>query len=237
MAMTRFTFKGDVTWGWGANPRSATIMTQNEAGWEAYVAEAKDALSDSRKLLRSALAEVSGLWLSKDVVRYANRYFLTGEKGIDKKDLATIKSVITLTKNGLHGPTVGLKIAKTEPNINGKVVSRRRGDAPTPSTKSYHNNATMLNDGRAWRQGAIHVTGDRLDQGRLGIKTLVHEATHKYAGTDDYCYFEDDGVTPSSAFTSKERALRNADSYAWFVLKVGRGLGLTMKNDMFSDAA
>lgn len=235
--MTRSSYKGDVTWGLGPNPRTVKIMTENQAGWDAYMAEAKDAVSDSRKLLRNALSAVNGLWLSKDVVRYANRYFLTDADCIDKKDLATIKSVITLTKNGLHGPTMALKVAKSEDGINGMVMGWSAGNKAAPSTKPYHNNVTMLNGGKGARMGAIHVTGDRLDMGRLGVKTMVHEATHKYAGTDDYCYFDDDGETPRGTFNSKQRALANADSYAWFVLKVGRGLGLTMKNDMFSKAA
>ena len=228
--MTRFTFKGDVTWGSGANPRSVAIMTENEAGFDAYMGMATDAVSDSRKLLRGALSALGGK-PSKDVVRYAHRYFLTGADRLDRTDLATIKSIITLTKVGIHGSTMAMKVARTDPVYNGKVVGRTN----RTSTQDYHNNVTDLDDGITYRKGAIQVTGERLEQGRLGVKTLVHEATHKYAGTEDYCYFQDDGVTPRSAFTSKERALRNADSYAWFVLKVGRGWGITTSNWMFAD--
>lgn len=231
--MTRFTFSGDVTWGSGSNPRSVAIMTENQAGWDAYMGLAKHAIGDSRKLLVNTLSALDSK-PSRTVVRYAHRYFLTGADRLDAKDLATIKSVILLTKNGMLGSNMAMKIAAEDPDYNGKVMYRLNADqsGPKESTKAYHNDVLDRGDGRTWRIGAVHVTGERLEMGRLGVKTLVHEATHKYAGTEDYCYFKDDGETPRSEFTSKKRALQNADSYAWFVLKIGRGSG--MSNNMFS---
>ena len=71
--------------------------------------------------------------------------------------------------------------------------------------------------------------------------TLIHEASHKYAGTIDYSYFTNDSQRAISTFDDKAKALMNADSYAFFVLKIGRGSflkdvfgGQTWNNNMFS---
>ena len=65
--------------------------------------------------------------------------------------------------------------------------------------------------------------------GAIPCVTLIHEATHKYAGTIDYCYFQDDGKTPKipedkrfgAKWNADEKsakwAMMNADSIAWFV--------------------
>jgi hypothetical protein len=65
--------------------------------------------------------------------------------------------------------------------------------------------------------------------GAIPCVTLIHEATHKYAGTIDYCYFQDDGWTPRTPENkrfgtvwneneqSRAWAIMNADSVAWFV--------------------
>ena len=41
-------------------------------------------------------------------------------------------------------------------------------------------------DAKVYRRGAIHVTSTRLAD-MWGVKTFIHEATHKYTGTIDYC--------------------------------------------------
>jgi hypothetical protein len=57
--------------------------------------------------------------------------------------------------------------------------------------------------------------------------TLIHEATHLFANTIDYCYFEpwDEPKQPEKeygdAFDNEQLALMNADSYARFVCRVG----------------
>jgi hypothetical protein len=47
-------------------------------------------------------------------------------------------------------------------------------------------------------------------------RTIVHECTHKYAGTDDNAYHWD----PKFATLKPKDALDNADSYAWFCIDV-----------------
>ncbi len=55
----------------------------------------------------------------------------------------------------------------------------------------------------------------------FGVKTLLHEASHKYLGTNDYVYFADDGVTPLGVFNDFKRAVTNADSWGWFIVMAG----------------
>lgn len=48
---------------------------------------------------------------------------------------------------------------------------------------------------------------------------LVHELTHAYAETDDYCYYSNDGSTfPCNLFLTDASLRENADSYEQFVL-------------------
>lgn len=229
--MTRFAFKGDVTWGSGSDARSFEVMAQNRQGFDDFASKAGDAVQDGVRALENAVAALSRAKLGSEVQRYANRYFLTGEK-LDKADADKIKVVLNMTLVGMKGGTLAFKIAATQdddkPGYRGYVNGHKGA-----STRSYHNRIIDMDDDEEWRQGAIHITGERLDLGRLGVKSVVHEATHKYAGTIDYCYFKDDGKTPKKSFDSKASALQNADSYAWFALKVGRGSG-KFKSKMYT---
>jgi hypothetical protein len=67
--------------------------------------------------------------------------------------------------------------------------------------------------------GAIKLERKRLE-GPLGYQTLIHEASHKYAGTHDYAYFDDTGENPTPTWGLKDKMITNADSYAWFVVRV-----------------
>lgn len=156
----------------------------------------------------------------------AARYFLTDEQaGPSKKDLARIWTVLRATLVGLSGDLtlkVGAEIEDGDPSTMGYVM-RWKGEA----TKAHHSYVPSLQARKfPWQKptsyvrGAIHITTDTVI-GSLGLVTLIHEATHKYAGTVDYCYFDDDdGMTPTSKFTNKDKALTNADSFAYFAVKV-----------------
>jgi hypothetical protein len=49
-------------------------------------------------------------------------------------------------------------------------------------------------------------------------RTLVHEASHRFAGMEDHCYMNDDGTSFSGVAPSKEQCYENADSIAWFAM-------------------
>ena len=77
----------------------------------------------------------------------------------------------------------------------------------------------MKISGQTLSAGDIHIDQDSLDDTELSIITFIHEATHKYAGTDDYDdrgYLENDGLDFLEPGLTKTEALNNADSYAWF---------------------
>ena len=85
----------------------------------------------------------------------------------------------------------------------------------------------MDGDGIHWtNEGhAIHIDKrDMLRNADLGVITLIHEATHKYANTLDYDD-ADDRIADFSYWLkpglTTEQALNNAESYALFACRVG----------------
>jgi hypothetical protein len=134
-----------------------------------------------------------------------------------------MQSVITLVANGMGSDMtikVGTLVGRNDKDVHGSVRQTMKAD-----TKSYHTRTVDLDDGKTWRMGAMRIDEATLQSGDLGVVTLIHEATHKYAGTNDYCYFKDNAVDPRGTFNDKTEALKNADSYAWFVFKVGHAYG------------
>jgi Lysine-specific metallo-endopeptidase len=69
--------------------------------------------------------------------------------------------------------------------------------------------------------GAMRIDEEALSDEQLGTVTILHEASHKFAGTIDYCYFDKPGKNPKSTFTDKQQALINTDSYGYFIVKSG----------------
>lgn len=76
--------------------------------------------------------------------------------------------------------------------------------------------------------GAIYLDPDSV-RDEAGPRLVIHEASHKFAGTSDYFYFDpvglrgDFSLTPTKLFKKpmKEiQALDNADSYAWLCHKL-----------------
>jgi hypothetical protein len=94
-----------------------------------------------------------------------------------------------------------------------------------PITKEYHNIHVSSQDRKDYRWGAIRIRQAALGDRVLGPVTIIHEATHKYAGTWDCWYYDDQGITVKKMRASKmdkDLALQNADSYAWFMWNVSR---------------
>lgn len=163
---------------------------------------------------------------SASVREYAHRYFLTQKSGISLGDLQRIQTVINMTRTGLEsdvtiktGAMVGRKWLDNgtfvDKDVHGSVRPRELNDMK----HDYHNPVVDLDDGKTYRMGAIRIDDKTLGSEVLGLVTLIHEATHKFAGTNDYCYFKKDGITPDGTFNDRAEALKNADSYAWFVYK------------------
>src|SRR5262245_23104642 len=80
------------------------------------LAQAKERLETTDRLLKSKP-------LSKDILTYAARYFLTSPKRIEDNELKTIQLVVTMTKNGLVGQNLTIKIGdKVQRKGQGKDV-------------------------------------------------------------------------------------------------------------------
>jgi hypothetical protein len=107
-------------------------------------------------------------------------------------------------------------------------ITKREFDKKYGEVKPHHNWVMELGVQRMVRSGAIKMLSSELKDKKEGLVTFIHEATHKYAGTIDNSYFIDDPdpwvvhrpETPGNLRTVQD-ALKNADSYAWFVVKGG----------------
>lgn len=215
-----------------------TLNVMYRTGTDAGIANvAQEVLQISRAYLRRANAIVgTGGMMPQKVLQEAHRYFLTPLYSIAAEDLAIIRTVITKTRTGLDGDVTlktGSTLSGSGAGTLGKVAFKDKDDfsaqdfANQVKSKSYHTwtptmNASVADDYKQRRRGAMHVKSSTLQDKVLGPVTFIHEATHKFAGTWDYCYFNNDGTKPESTFDDKESALGNADSYAYFIYTLGK---------------
>ena len=215
---TRYTHTGSATVG----QSKLQVRTQHSAHTTKITQALVSEITKARQLLATTLAQLNA-GLSPEAKKLAAHYFLTPPAGPSSKDLAFIKNIILLTSNGLGSDQtikVGETVAKPGDNRNlGGMVAYSRAAASKP----HHSTVTDLGDGSKWRTGAMQIDqAGLLGGGDWPVCILVHEATHKYAGTGDYSYFDYSGDKPLATFTDRVQALQNADSYAWFVFKMGR---------------
>ena len=62
------------------------------------------------------------------------------------------------------------------------------------------------------------------------LPLIVHEASHKFAGTHDYGYAMN--ADYAAKLRSHQNAIANADSYAWATLSVGMGKLIKSPQDL-----
>lgn len=115
---------------------------------------------------------------------------------------ATRSSGLTRLRNVLNLTNAGLKEQLVISDVFG-----RRGDEGYVVTVT--NNAT----GAVVKRCSIHVEYDLIDTySKLGVaRIIIHEATHKFAGTADHAYSHQPGYSNMTQVQS----LNNADSYAY----------------------
>lgn len=135
----------------------------------------------------------------------------------DPAAVMTAKAVLTTTYNSLRQPH-GIKI-------------REDDDAYGYVNLSYGGRKHLINgvvfydaDGDAiHRMGEIHIDkGTVRTDMTMAVITYIHEATHRFCNTDDHGdqgYFKSDGSGYIQPGLSWQQALKNADSYAYFVYK------------------
>lgn len=183
-----------------------------------------DLLASAKAALTEAIAAIDSAAPSADVATYLKRYYLiSGTPTAQQKQM--IRGVLEATMIGLKGNLtlkIGHHVSKDGDDDHGEIVRHSvRGGAKV--TKPYHNKISRLDpsDKDQWVYGSMKLRAKTLVKKELGLCTLIHEATHKFAGTMDACYFANDGK--SQAFfggkMNKATALMNADSHAWFAVR------------------
>lgn len=146
-------------------------------------------------------------------------------------DYQEILNVINLTRNGLNSNDLKLKISNSKSTTSGGTTTTTVGyvknypkrDIRALTKKDWHKVPIGPKQGR--HTGNIHVHQMVLQSNSKGSDTVIHEATHRYAGTSDFGEagyvdstlsrnFRAPGLTPA-------QALNNAESYASFVYWTG----------------
>lgn len=177
----------------------------------------------------------------KDVKKYGYRYFFLDPSTDNSKSYKTIEYIVGLIETGLAEKGLVIKVNSSldsTQKVTGYVnVRKLEFDANgTEVIKKGKENGTYVaahdpNGGvTTKRAGAIHVKLSAIKDVRNGVQTILHEASHRYGGTHDFGnkgYFTNSGDHPRNPaeFYRPEDALYNADSYGWFILKVGRMQG------------
>lgn len=208
-----------------------TVMSRPEEAQDPAVLTAIAALpgvlEDARAALSRVVAVLNNPTLHPRLPRVSHQLFLTDAARIADDDLAFIKARFTLILNGLNSD-VTLKIGTV---IGKQDVDRSLGAVMFRSPSSHHAAKPYTTTVQAFRAhpglfqssrwtavtGAIRLTRQAVT-GEVPIRNLVHEASHKYAGTGDYRYLDfdpPDFVSRTTPMTNKQKALRNADSYGY----------------------
>jgi len=129
----------------------------------------------------------------------------------------TVKAVLSTTAGSLRHPH-GIKIREDD-DAYGYVNLRYSG-------RKHLTNGTIFYDSdgdRIHSMGEIHIDKATLRSDMtMAVITYIHEATHRFANTDDHGdsgYFKSDGSDYGAPGLNWQQALNNADSYAYFVYK------------------
>jgi hypothetical protein len=199
----------------------------------------------ARRMSRAAATKVIAV-LNGDVtparaelVRQVMRYHLRADVNSSARVHKRITSVLNGTAKGLSEPVQlsdvlshyiwnlyevyhdGLNWDDARIELEGDY----REDNPARSRGGYvevkEGDEVFLNLTRTvTRVGSIHIEFSyaAVYPRRFLAHCIVHEATHKFAGTDDYAYTDEDKY----AGLTGERRLNNADSYAYTILSLYR---------------
>jgi hypothetical protein len=167
--------------------------------------------------------------LRGDALRYSRRYFLFGANGPDAMQRNVMLSVLVLTWNGLrsertivideHGLNEGAMGWTSVVPVPADQITAVQ--AAQPERKTFYDAPT----GGFVSVGQVNVSDALLQaETRQGVMTFLHEATHRYANTQDFDAkgYSTDGVTFNAPGLTTMEALQNAESYGWFAYKVGR---------------
>jgi len=162
-------------------------------------------------------------WRAMDKVREKLGVCFSAPEGLSNTQRLTALHVYERTLSGLSGPiTIKLSnMSSPENDTHGSVRWYDSASTARPhlvkhtgskGTKHYSN---IKLDGRYFLDNS---TGSKR---AVLMKTLIHEATHRFAGTEDHRYLAADGLSfqdgdETANPTDTGSCLENADSCAWF---------------------
>lgn len=124
--------------------------------------------------------------------------------------LQVIGAKLVLLDIGLQGPTTVVDIS-----AGFRVENFFKGIVGQGQTRGYQRGGAGVRMGDYQvAPHRIHIDFDHLNNVNASARTIVHEATHKFLGTQDHAYMPANNLTPDQGQT-------NADSYAFFVARLG----------------
>ncbi len=164
-------------------------------------------ITDSRFNIMTALARMSMNPAPANVTTGLTQYFKTS----DAADILKIKATLEKISNGINGD-VTIKVS----HMNAAYLEPGETKADIKNVEGYV---------RGGNKGDIHVTPDYVkSNAKQAVRVFIHEASHKYASTDDFDekgYIYSDGSDFRSPGITKDQCINNADSYAYFVMMAG----------------
>lgn len=199
-------------------------------GATGYANEATEAVGLARIMLRQMMTVLKGgaMGLTPGQLQIMDYYFVMGGNPPSPADIDIIRQTLILTSNGLGAQGLNVKVTLAG-SAMGYVNMHDTATGPLDKFRSKFGLGKKrwtpgvdVDYGTKTSWGDIHLDSDRLDTGpELSAKTLIHEATHKFASTTDFGergYTDDvNGHFRANGLTHAE-AMNNAESYARFVM-------------------
>lgn len=189
----------------------------------------RDRLEYAIQILTRAEAQLTKKPWPESVVDAAKKYFLPDGGSLYDDDVLKIILVVLSTKRGLLNDLIKNNLLiKTSDKIKGDSHVFGQVTVINPDTikderrKDYHCRVQDLASELPIVTGRMHIKETILRHDTFGTLVLIHEATHRYAGTVDHAYYTIESLGNFiDAKISNLNALSNADSYAWFIMKIG----------------
>lgn len=186
-------------------PRGVQAQKTNNAGGDKEVAftdidatgkkNIQDAIVLAKSKVASAISDIAAARSGPQPK--ASHYFkITGDKSSD--DGKAIDKVVTV-------------FTKVQSALGGSL--KFEGEKPDGTTQAYvYTGFIGLFDGAVH----IHFPGFNKETPEERAAIIIHELSHKYAGTDDNAYLYETGKW---AQMSRKDAVNNADSYCYYAVK------------------
>jgi len=166
-------------------------------------------VTDARFRVMTALAKAQFTPRIAAVTSCLQLYFKTTAD----RDIQTICAKLEIVMNGINAD-VNIKVSKANTWIMKTYWDMKKSQRD--EIEGYAVPGSVKHD--------IHVKPDYMKNNPWqAARTFIHEASHQYASTADFGttgYIKADGSDFRRAGISPDDCLNNADSYAYFVMKV-----------------